>query len=592
MAYKKQWILALCFTASLSFAAAEIPRHTNRQELLKQDPSTHIVSSIEESFVSNQNNDNNELLLERRDHYQNEAYNRPRSHRRLTNQPYIHVDVADSFSSRGKQYVSILFLAVWALFMIPKCPKKKAAISAIGAVLMIVLRRLLKETGHGPLFEWGRVLFWKPLIVLFGLMLTTIGIDRTEYNGLIQRAGSMLEDPLPWKRCIKIMILATIGSAVVSRNMIVYLFSEIVVDLCVRNNVGDPMPYLLSLSTAANIGSAMTLTGTSSNLLIATLPFDPISWLDFSNNLLLPMIVSSIMNFLLIMIFYRSELFHGSPGASSSGQVYEMIEAKGADEECNEEEQEGDYIVAGELPGGWSLWSTLQVLVVGAFFTCFAAGLNIQKVSTGLGACMMILAFCNRRYYSGGSSSSTANNQADNHDENGEGADRASSRIEFDYWILITQLGRFLIVGSFNDTGIPQFTFNLTMDRCAEQMTNELCLYPFVVVIAALSTLFSSLGVVQMSAATFPYATPYDWVQVSFAANMGGNLAVYGSSSHYTMGDQFAKRTGKPSPRTFRSCAIFGAVSGLLSLFMGTYLLSYFHTLPQCSVSLGECVRI
>lgn len=592
MAYKKLRILALCLTASLSVAASEIPRHTNRQELLKQDPSSHIVSWIDESFVSNRNNDSNELLLTRRDHYQNEAYSRPRSHRRLINQPYIHVDVADSFSSRGKQYVSILFLALWALYMIPKCPKKKAAISAIGAVLMIALRRVLKETGHGPLFEWGHVLFWKPLIVLFGLMLTTIGIERNEYNGLIQRVGSMLEDPVPWKRCIKIMFLATIGSAVVSRDMIVYLFSGVVVDLCVRHNVGDPMPYLLSLSTAANIGSAMTLTGTSSNLLIATLPYDPISWPDFSNNLLLPMVVSSIMNFLLIVIFYRSELFHGSPGASSSEQVYEMIEAKGTDEECNEEKQDGDYIVAGELSGGRSLWSMLQVFVVGAFFICFAAGLDIRKVSIGLGACMVILAVCNRRYYSGGSSSSTADHPADNHgDGNGEGEDQASSRIKFDYWILISQLGRFLIVGSFNDTGIPQFSFNrtLALDRCAELPTTELCLYRFVVAIAALSTLFSSLGVVQMSAATFPYATPYDWAQVSFAANMGGNLAVFGSSSHYTMGDQFAKRTGKSSPITFRSYAIFGVVSGLLSLFMGTYLLSYFHTLPECSARIGEC---
>jgi len=577
---KKLWILVLCLPLLLE-AASEIPTHANRQQDLTQDPSSNTVSLIDDD--SRVSNHSHARLLKGRGRNNNAAYSRPR-YLRLQDK-YTHVDVSDQFSSSGKKYVSLLFIVVWAVSMIPNCRKHKAGISLAGAVLMLFLRSILKLKGHAPRFDfWERLIFWKPLIVQFGLMVSTIGIERDEYDGLVQRVGRMLDDPVPWKRCRRIIFLATVGSAAVSRDIAVYLFSGVVTDLCVRHNVADPMPYLLSLSTAANIGSAMTLTGTPSNLLVSTLNYDPISWQEFANNLLLPMLSASIINFILIMLFHRSELFYGSASASNSEQVYEMIGVKETDEECNEEGQE-DYVVSGEVSDTWSIWSILQLVGIGASIFCFAAGLDIQKVSIGLGVCMMVLALFNRRYYQGG----TANSQGD---DDVSGGDQVSTRVQqFDYSILIVQLGQFLMVGSLNDTGVPQAAFMLMMgDRCVEVATRGLCLYRYVMVIAAASTIFSSLGVVQMSAATFPYWSPYNWVQTSFAANIAGNLAIMrGTSAHRTAGDQFSRTTGKSSPMTLRSYTLFGLVSGLLSLVVGTYLLSNFHSIAECSERLGEC---
>merc|ERR1739845_220934 len=42
---------------------------------------------------------------------------------------------------------------------------------------------------------------------------------------------------------------------------------------------------------------------------------------------------------------------------------------------------------------------------------------------------------------------------------------------EVDYGLLLLFIGQFLLIGSFDDTGVPQKFFEITMGNCAEQMT-------------------------------------------------------------------------------------------------------------------------
>ena len=117
----------------------------------------------------------------------------------LQNDDYVQVDVSEQFSKTGKACVALLCIAVGALILfLLNSPKKKAGISLASAVLMIGLRFVLEKTGHGPGFQvWERLLFWKPLIVQFGLMMTTIGLERTESDGLVRTLGLMLDGPVP-----------------------------------------------------------------------------------------------------------------------------------------------------------------------------------------------------------------------------------------------------------------------------------------------------------------------------------------------------------------------------------------------------------
>merc|ERR1711981_512191 len=151
---------------------------------------------------------------------------------------------------------------------------------------------------------------------------------------------------------------------------------------------------------------------------------------------------------------------------------------------------------------------------------------------------------------------------------------------EVDYGLLLLFIGQFLLIGSFDDTGIPQAFFAICMGGCAEVMCTVPCVYWFVAIITFLSNVASNVPVCQMLAATFPYASPYEWLQVSFSATIAGNLNMI-----------VAFQAAKVGDRTFTSerHAPFGIPSTLLCLYIGTFLLSSIHFSPECSVKLETC---
>merc|ERR1740117_1390354 len=156
-----------------------------------------------------------------------------------------------------------------------------------------------------------------------------------------------------------------------------------------------------------------------------------------------------------------------------------------------------------------------------------------------------------------------------------------------DYGLLMLFIGQFILIGSFVDTGVPQDFFEFAMGGCADQMTSVPCVYWFVMIVTILSNVASNVPVCQMLAATFPYATPYDWMQVSFSATIAGNLTMLGSAANMIVAFQAAK----VGDRTFTSerHAPFGIPSTILCLYAGTFLLTMFHFSPECSEKLGTC---
>lgn len=158
---------------------------------------------------------------------------------------------------------------------------------------------------------------------------------------------------------------------------------------------------------------------------------------------------------------------------------------------------------------------------------------------------------------------------------------------EVDYGLLLLFIGQFILIGSFDDTGIPQAFFAVTMGGCADNMTDSPCVYWFVTIITILSNIASNVPVCQMLAATFPYATPYDWMQVSFSATVAGNLTMLGSAANMIVAFQAAK----VGDRTFTSerHAPFGIPSTLGCLYVGTFLMNMVNFAPHCSERLGTC---
>jgi Na+/H+ antiporter NhaD/arsenite permease-like protein len=256
----------------------------------------------------------------------------------------------------------------------------------------------------------------------------------------------------------------------------------------------------------------------------------------------------------------------------------------------------------GDIQHGWTIWSKLQVVIVIAFLICFGMGFDVCVVSICAGAILMVLAAYKRQHYDPKPDMTEYDAEGNplppkkTYDMDGNEIEPEEEELvtesettltEVDYGLLMLFIGQFVLIGSFNDTGVPQAFFNLTMGGCADQMTSVPCVYWFVLIVTVLSNLASNVPVVQMLAATFPYASPYDWLQVSFSATIAGNLTMLGSAANMIVAFQAAK----VGDRTFTSerHAPFGIPSTLVCLYAGTFLLSTVHFAPECSEKLGEC---
>jgi len=527
-----------------------------------------------------------------------------RRHRVLAD--YTHEDVSDQFSALGKWSVAIIYFAFWVFLMFPNwfLPIGRPGIALGGGMLMVVWRFLLMKLGHGPAFDAEKVIIMEPLYLLFGLMLTTVYLEGMERGGLFDKLRESLDDGVNWRRAAKIMAMSTIGSAAVMNDSVVLIFSGVVVDLCVRHKVADSMPYLLSLATTANIGSALTMTGNPQNILIVSLAYDDIGWLEFASNMVLPVTAATIINALMMFIYYAPELFPGSSGFTQNlGIIFagsrtpEMLAQEHA-YAAKKAAAGGDEM----MQTGWSIWSKLQVLVVTAFLICFGLGFDVCVVSICAGLILMILCAYKRQHF---------DPKPDNTEYDAEGnalppkklydmdgneiepeeeeliTESETTLTEVDYGLLLLFIGQFMLIGSFDDTGVPQAFFDVTMGGCADQMTSVPCVYWFVFIITILSNIASNVPVCQMLAATFPFATPYDWMQVSFSATIAGNLTMLGSAANMIVAFQAAK----VGDRTFTSerHAPFGIPSTIIALYAGTFLLDLVHFSPECSVKLGTC---
>lgn len=513
-----------------------------------------------------------------------------------------HVDVSDQFSAFGGISVGLLYFLFWVFLLLPNWfwPVGRPGIALGGGMLMIVYRFILYNMDQGPWFQAENVIIKEPLYLLFGLMLTTVYLEKMEEGGLFDKLRNSLDDPINWKRSFKIMAMSTIGSAAVMNDSIVLIFSGVVVDLCVRHKVANSMPYLLSLATTANIGSALTMTGNPQNILITALAYDDLEWLTFAYNMFLPVVAATLINTTMMFTYYAKEMF---PGASGWGECLSIFMTGSKTPEMLSQERQFYARKAGAPDDPrlkiWTIWSKLQILVVILFLVFFALGYDVSCTCISAGIILMVLTAYKRHSWD---EKPVELDEAGNpvppkvvYDQEGNEivqeeeliTESETTLTEVDYGLLLLFIGQFLLIGSFDDTGIPQKFFALCMGDCADQMCSVPCVYWFVAIVCFLSNVASNVPICQMLAATFPYATPYEWMQVSFSATIAGNLTMLGSAANMIVAFQAAK----VGDRTFTSerHAPFGIPSTLLTMYAGTAIMTYISFMPDCSVKLGTC---
>ena len=143
----------------------------------------------------------------------------------------------------------------------------RTGVALLGAIAMIASEAVTVE-------EAARSVHLPTLLLLFAFMVVSAQMRLGGfYDWVTVKLGAMPVTP-PKMLGVLILVVALL-SAVFSNDIVCLAVAPILVDACMRRRL-DPIPFLLALACAANIGSAATLIGNPQNMLIGqslSLPF-------------------------------------------------------------------------------------------------------------------------------------------------------------------------------------------------------------------------------------------------------------------------------------------------------------------------------
>ena len=189
----------------------------------------------------------------------------------------------------------LIFFGSYFVFALGKFPWMKIdrpGAAIIGAVLMVAFRIV------GPQQALQSVDF-ATIVLLFSMMLVVANL-RT--GGFFERMAEWTIDRLhPHHLLPTVIFTSGLLSAFLVNDIVCLVMTPFVVHMTQRLRL-PPVPYVVAVATASNIGSVATITGNPQNILIGSL--SGISYLEFMAHLGPVAILGLVVNWLLIRRIY------------------------------------------------------------------------------------------------------------------------------------------------------------------------------------------------------------------------------------------------------------------------------------------------
>jgi len=423
---------------------------------------------------------------------------------------------------------SILFTLTYiglALGKVPGLHMDRAGIALVGATLMLVTGMLSLEQAVST-----DSIDYKTLALLFGMMVV-IGFLRL--SGFFQRmtASALRRIRSPLGLLAVTITLSGLLSAFLINDIVCLTLTPLVLHLARRLRF-DPIPHLIGLATAANIGSTGTITGNPQNIFIGS--HSGISYLRFAERLMPVALLGLVVNFLVVVVVYRRRLFcHGNQErlAPKKGEARADVGAL---------DKEGDKAANCE-GGGWlrrkSVAITLAAVVL--FFT----GLPLELVALGAAAVLLL----------------------------GRTKPETVYR-EIDWSLLVMFTGLFIVVHAFQVQVVAKWGID-GLDVLVQRPVDLLSL-----VSAGLSNLVSNVPAVLLMEPvmkTTPEASRETaWLALAMSSTFAGNLTVLGSVANLIVVEN-ARREGV-TVSFWEYCKV-GIPLTVLTLALGIAWLQFVH---------------
>jgi len=183
-----------------------------------------------------------------------------------------------------------------AIGFIPKMQANRTTITLIGVGLLLVLKQINIQ-------QIGGFLDLDTLILLFSMMVINANL---RLSGFFKLAGATLLRLTRKPRVFLMIEILLVGvlSALFLNDTICIMFTPFLLDLLLAIN-RNPIPYLIALATASNIGSVATLTGNPQNMIIGVA--SGIRYIDFSAALAPVALLCLGVIWVVLVLFYKKE---------------------------------------------------------------------------------------------------------------------------------------------------------------------------------------------------------------------------------------------------------------------------------------------
>ena len=350
----------------------------------------------------------------------------------------------------------ITYLAL-ALGRLPGLRVDRAGVSIIGATLMIASKSITLSQAYGAID-------YNTITLLFGMMIVVANLRLSGFFTLV--SGWVVEHAhRPVVLLAAIVLVSGFFSAFFVNDTMCLVLTPLVIEIAARLR-RNPVPYLLAVAMAANVGSAATVTGNPQNMMIGS--FSGIGYRAFTAALA-PVAAAGLMVVLVVlMIVYRGE-FRGAQPMAVDRQSVTV-----------------DRLL---------LWKSL--LVSAAMIVFFFAGSPVSEVALSAGALLLITRRVGPRLVYG----------------------------EIDWPLLVMFVGLFVVVAALDRTPLSARLLasatRLHLERasvltaCAAVLSNVVSNVPAVLVFKPIVARLAD-----------PHRA---WLVLAMSSTLAGNLTVLGS---------------------------------------------------------------
>jgi Na+/H+ antiporter NhaD/arsenite permease-like protein len=200
--------------------------------------------------------------------------------------------------------VTIFTVVYLGMFLggLPRLKLDRAGVALLGAIAVIGLGAMTTDAA-------ARTVHLPTILLLFSFMVISAQMRLGGFYTEVTRRVAAL--PVSPAGLLAALIAVAGGlSAVFSNDVVCLAMTPVLARICLARRL-DPVPFLVGLACAANIGSAATLIGNPQNMLIGSL-----AGLSFSGYLLAalpPVLVGLLMLWLWLAHAYRPGLVAASP---------------------------------------------------------------------------------------------------------------------------------------------------------------------------------------------------------------------------------------------------------------------------------------